>query len=319
MSDVTYRPYRPGDESAINDGFNRVFGLSRSMAEWHWKYALETTRPWIMLALDGEERVLASYSAIVVPMRLGGGEINVGQPVDVYSVPEVRGTKVFTACYEEFCSRFGGSHDLPLIYGFPGGRHYVMGMKLLNYELIRSVGYWRRPARKPRVRLPLVGPRVRRGFDAGSVDDLWRRASHRYPYATVRDGRWFSRRFTGRASVGYDHLAVVAWGAVRAWGVATASGDTLRLADLVWDGESAGSLAALDAELDALAARRGCVQVETWLSGDAEAERKLEALGWARSPEPSDLHMVIRSFDSRIGAREMTERFYLTMGDADLV
>ena len=319
MGDVTYRPYRPGEEVAINNGFNRVFGLARTLEEWRWKYALDTTAPWIMLALDGEDRLLASYSAIVVPMRLGGGPLNVGQPVDVYSVPEVRGTRVFTACYEAFCSRFGGPGNLPLIYGFPGGRHYAMGLKLLQYELLRQVGYWRRGARPTRPRLPLSRTSVRLGFDAGSADDLWRRAAERYPFATIRDGGWLSRRFTGRPGVEYEHLAVHERGTVRAWGVAVPAAGTLRLAELVWDGESARTLAALDRELDAVADRHGCGQVETWLSGDPQAERALEALGWSRCEEPNDLHLVIRSFDEGIDSKAMAERFYLTMGDADLV
>ena len=319
MNDVTCRPYRPGDEISINDGFNRVFGLARPLAEWRWKFALDTTAPWIMIALDREGRLVASYSAIVVPMRLGGRVLNVGQPVDVYSVPEVRGTRAFSTCYEAFCSQFGRPADLPLIYGFPGGRHYVMGLKFLRYELLRPVGYWRRQARRPRLRLPLSRMAVRHGFDAGAADELWRRAAPRYPYATIRDGGWLGRRFTGRPSVEYHHLAVISRGAVRAWGVAVTAPDTLRLAELVWDGESARALAALDTELDALAGRHGCARLETWLSGDPEAERVLKSLGWSRCEEPNDLHLVIRSFDEEIDSKAMAERFYLTMGDADLV
>jgi hypothetical protein len=319
MGEVTCRPYRLGDEVAINDGFNRVFGRARSLAEWRWKFALDTTTPWIMVAVDGEGRIVASYSAIVVPMRLGGRPLSVGQPVDVYSVPEVRGTRAFTTCFETFCAQFGGASDLPLIYGFPGGRHYAMGLKSLRYELLRPVGYWRRQARRRRLRLPLSRTAVRHGFDAGAADELWRRAAPRYPFATIRDGGWLRRRFTGRPGVEYEHLAVRVRGTVRAWGVVAPAAGTLRLAELVWDGESTRTLAALDGELDALADRRGCEQVETWLSGDPEAERALESLGWSRCEEPNDLHLVIRSFDETIDSRAMAERFYLTMGDADLV
>ena len=58
MGEVTCRPYRAGDEVAINDGFNRVFGLQRSLAEWWWKFAPDTTAPWIMLAFDEEGRIV---------------------------------------------------------------------------------------------------------------------------------------------------------------------------------------------------------------------------------------------------------------------
>jgi hypothetical protein len=32
------RLYRPGDEIAINDAFNRIFDRQRSIEEWAWKY-----------------------------------------------------------------------------------------------------------------------------------------------------------------------------------------------------------------------------------------------------------------------------------------
>ena len=320
MGEVTCRPYRAGDEVAINDGFNRVFGLQRSLAEWWWKFAPDTTAPWIMLAFDEEGRIVASYGAIAVPMRLGDLVLRVGQPVDVYSVPEVRGTRVFTTCYEAFCSQYGRPADLPVMYGFPGGRHYEMGLRFLHYELLRPVGYWRRQARGRRVRLPFSRTTVDRGFDADVADELWLRAAPRYPFATIRDGRWLRRRFTGRPGVDYHHLTVrEAHGTVHVGAVAAAAGGTLRLAELVWDGESSGALAALGTEFDALATRLGCAQLETWLGGDPEAERALESDGWLRCQEPNDLHLVIRSFDERIDSRAMAQRFYLTMGDADLV
>ena len=318
-TEVSFRPYRPGDEIGINDGFNRVFGLHRSLSEWRWKFAVDTTSPWIMVAVDGEGRVLAYYGAVEVPMRLGDQHLRVGQPVDVYSVPEVRGTRVFSGCYEAFCSHFGGLADLPLIYGFPGGQHYEMGFKLLHYVRLRPVGYWRRQVRRRFLRLPFGRFTVESGFDAGAVDGLWRRAAPRYPFATIRDARWLGRRFTGRPGVEYRHLAVRRGEAVHAWAVAAAAPGTLRLADLVWDGEDVAALSVLDAELDRLARRLGHARLETWLGGDPDAERALESLGWQNCSEPNDLQLVIRSFTDRVDPGAMGARFYLTMGDSDLV
>lgn len=317
--EVTFRPYRPGDEFGINDGFNRVFGLHRSMPEWRWKFAVDTTRPWIMVAIGSEGRIVAYYGALEVPMRLGGQLLRVGQPVDVYSVPEVRGTRVFSGCYEAFCSHFGGLADLPLIYGFPGGQHYEMGFKLLHYVRLRPVGYWRKRVRRRFLRVPLGRFTVASGFDAGAADGLWRRAAPRYPFATIRNARWLGRRFTGRPGVEYRHIAVRGRNAVHAWAVVAAGPGVLRLADLVWDGEDIAALSVLDAELDRLAGRLSCTLLETWLGGDPDAERALEALGWQSYPEPNNLQLVIRSFTDRVDPTAMGARFYLTMGDSDLV
>ena len=106
---------------------------------------------------------------------------------------------------------------------------------------------------------------------------------------------------------------------MHAWAVATAVAGALRLADLVWDGENVATLSALDAELDRFAKRLGCAELETWLGGDPDAESVIESLGWHRCPEPNDLQLVIRSFTDRVDPEAMGARFYLTMGDSDLV
>ena len=53
--EVVYRPFRVGDEEAVNRGFNEVFRLERSMDEWSWKFPAEPDGRLIMLAeRDGE-------------------------------------------------------------------------------------------------------------------------------------------------------------------------------------------------------------------------------------------------------------------------
>jgi len=37
MSEFIIRPYQKGDEIAINNTFNQVFGTDRSIEEWYWK------------------------------------------------------------------------------------------------------------------------------------------------------------------------------------------------------------------------------------------------------------------------------------------
>jgi hypothetical protein len=101
--------------------------------------------------------------------------------------------------------------------------------------------------------------------------------------------------------------------------VARAQEGTLRWAELVWDGRTAGALVALDGALDRLARRGSCTNLELWLGGDSDAEQIIERLGWARRPCPQDMLIVARSFDSRVDLKRMQGSFYVTMGDSDLV
>jgi len=318
MGEVLYRPYRAGDEVQINAGFNEVFGLNRPLDEWRWKFPERPEGRWITLAVDPAGRVLAHYAAVAMQFRFGREQVRAGQIVDAYSRTEVRGTRVFSNCYERFIEAFGTLDGLPLMFGFPGRKHYEMGLKALKYVAIGSVPY---RVREPRWRPSLAGRRfeIRHGFDALAVDDLWRRAAERYDVAAVRDSRWFARRYGGRPAVEYTHLSAWRNGRVQAWAVARTDAATLRWADLLWDGESAGALVAIDRTLVRLAHRLSCTNLELWFGGDPAAERTLGRLGWVRRPCPQDVLLVARTFDARVDLNRMQRSLYLTMGDSDLV
>jgi hypothetical protein len=317
-ANVTMRPYRPGDEVAINDGFNAVFGLNRSLDEWRWKFPEQPEGRFIMLASDPTGRVLAHYGAVAGRAQFGDRSVRAGQIVDAYSLKEVRGTRVFSTCYEHFINAYGNPEGLPLMFGFPGRRHYEMGLKALKYVPIGPVPYWSRRARR-RMVLPAWRFETRHGFDADGVNDLWRRVAVRYDVTIVRDAEWLARRYDGRPGVNYRHLSVWRRGQVRAWAVARAQEGVLRVAELIWDGEDGGVLAVLNQALDRMASRLLCARLELWLGNDPSAEHALLECGWDRQPCPLDMLMVARSFDPLVDLDRMQQSCYVTMGDSDLV
>jgi hypothetical protein len=318
MGEVIYRPYRSGDEVEINAGFNEVFGLSRSLDEWRWKFPESPEGRWIMLAVDPGGRVLAHYAAVAMQFRFGREQVRAGQIVDAYSRTEVRGTRVFSSCYERFIEAFGTPEGLPLMFGFPGRRHYEMGLKALKYVPIGSVPYWVHETKR---RALFAGRRfeIRHGFDALAVDDLWLRAAQRYDVAAVRDSSWFARRYWGRPAVEYTHLSAWRHNRVHAWAVVRATAGTLKWAELVWDGETAAALVTIDRAVARLARRHSCTSLELWFGGDPAAERTFGRLGWARHLCPQDVLLVARTFETRVDLNRMQGNLYLTMGDSDLV
>ncbi|MGE5235285.1 MAG: GNAT family N-acetyltransferase [Acidobacteriota bacterium] len=316
MSEVEYRCFRPGDEAAINEGFNRVFGTDRPLEEWYWKFPPQAGGRWVFLACAEDGRVLAHYGAQMVRLCVDGLAVRAGHVVDVYSVPEVRGTHVFTLCYEKFITAFGSPTNLQMIIGFPGRRHYEMGLKALNYIRLGEATYWRR-SRRPS--LPRLGFRAREGFDPVTAEDLWLRAQVRYPVALVRDAERLRQRYTNRPGVKYVHLTVWRRGEPHAWGVAREVEGTLRIADLVWDGREPAALAAVDYAFGRVAGRFGCTKCEMWLRGDPEAEAALARVGWRQERNPLDLLLLAREIDPRVDFDALARRGYFTMGDSDLV
>jgi hypothetical protein len=322
VSEIQHRRYRPGDEEAINQGFNDVFGLQRSLAEWHWKFAVEPEGRWIMLGVGEHGRVLAHYGAVPVRLQAGTLEVRAGQIVDVYSRPEARTglatARAFLTTVDTFIRELCTPDQLALCYGFPSGRPLKLGSLRSGYTQMppQRVHMLRRPAQGRGLLLHFH--RVGSGFDPAAVDQLWQRARNRYAIAARRDAAWLRRRLTGRPGVEYTHL--VAWrrGAPAACAVVRAMGKFLQWVELVWDGEDVRALAALDRRVAAIARAAGCERMEMWLDGDRAATEALVALGWDELENP-EVRLVVHSFHSEIDPASVPGRFYLTMSDADLI
>ena len=318
MGDVVYRQYRDGDEVAINDGFNRVFRTERSLEDWRWKYPAEPEGRWITVAVDATGAVLAQYGAVPTRWRLGSLTVRTGQIVDAFSVPEVRGRRVFSDLYEEFVRLLCNPQGLAVGFGFPGRRHYEMGLRQLRYVDLGTVPYFRREA-QPDPRLPGFGSDLREGFDAEALEELWQRCGHRYNYAALRDASHARRRFTGRPGVDYLHLRALREGVTHAWAVARPLRGILRCADLIWDGRDSRALEGLDYGLRRAADQLGCAACDLWLRGDEAAEHELKRVGWVQGPSPEDVVFVARTFHPEIDLEVLRPRLYLTLGDSDLV
>ena len=318
MGDVTIRQYRPGDEVAINDGFNAVFGLSRSLDEWAWKFPAEPDGRWIMLAVDQQGSVIAQYGAVPSRLRIDDTVARAGQIVDAYSRIEVRGQRVFTDTYLRFVAELCHPEGIAFGFGFPGRRHYEMGLRALGYELVGPAPYWRRSTGR-RAGWPWRRRRLRTGWDQDTYSRLWAEAAGRYTCGALRDASWMARRFTGRPEFSYLHVAVWRGNRPAAWVVARPERGVLRCGDLVWDGVDPAALEEASQALVRAARRLGCADLDMWLGGDPVAEGCLAGLGWRREPSPDDLLFVARSFHPAVDLERIRQSMYLTFADSDLV
>lgn len=296
------RALRPTDEPAVRDGFERAFGVRRSLEEWRWKFDPRPHGRAIEVAFDARGELVAHYAALPVEMQRQERHFLAGQIVDVFTRRKLglfRRRGPLTRTIESLVARCCGPGRLELLYGFPS---------LRALELGRATGVYPAEAAVPRLQAPLapVAPPsrlarrlVQRGFDASGLDALWSAAALRYPLAAVRDAAWYRRRFLDRPGVAYEQLGVRRRGRPAAWAVVRAEPERLRWADLVWDGESAADL-------------------ELWLSGDDEAAGVLRDLGWRAEPHP-ELRLAARSFVADLEHQELVRRLYLTLADSDLV
>jgi hypothetical protein len=325
--DYTVRPYRPGDEEAINQGFNRAFRRDRSLDEWAWKFPIEPEGRLIMVAESNGE-LLAHYSALRLRFQVEDEVWPTGHVVDVFATRPVRSgislRGAFVATGEEFYRHFGADGDTPLFYGFPGPRHRRQGELQLSYDEMpfQPATYLTRRPPEPSSRIRRLRYRAEPARDwEPRLDDLWQRVRRSYPVATVRDAEWALRRLAGHPTVRYHRFLVMPRFGRRplGWVAFRTDQSRCRWVDLLWDHRHPGVLELIHHLSARLAVQTGAESEELWLTGDREGVARLEARGFVAMPEPNDLMMTSRKFTSEIDYSRFDGRVYLTMADCDLV
>ena len=321
------RLWAPGDEVAINDGFNRVFGKDRSLEEWAWKYGAGSPPLPIVAAWDGNSLV-AHNGGIPTRFQVDGRRITALQGADTLSLAAAERRSEWREAWQGVMDLFAeiaaADFGASLLYGFTGGRavsHMVRRARWDSVEPRRIPLYVRRqrPAGRSLAsrffRARLIGDHE------PALDTLWDRAGRRYPVAVVRDAEHCRRRLGGHPSVRYHRWLItprlsstpVAFVAFRI------DGGVVRWVDLVWDGRP-GALELIDHLSRQLAEQTGAGSEELWLDGDEEAAGWLEVFGFEGGPDPSGVARVTRFLDDSLDAESFApDRYYTTMADADLV
>jgi hypothetical protein len=326
-AELVFRPFRPGDEVGVNDGFNSAFNLNRSLDEWAWKFPPQPEGRLIMLA-EIERDLLAHYAGMPVRFTIDGRTWDAAQIVDVYSTRAARRgftrKGVWVQTVEAFFETFGRSGRAPLLYGFPSPRPLRLGVLQLGYDAVepQPINYLSRdPAIATSGRLRHLY-RVELAADwEPRLDILWQRVKKDYPVAAIRDADRALYRLAGHPTIRYHRFLVlprigrtpVAFAAFRT------DEERCRWVDVLWDHGHPGAFELLIHLSAELARRNGAAIEELWLNGDADGQARLENRGFVAGEVPGQLVMVARAFDPELDVTALDQRVYLTMADADLV
>jgi len=325
--DITIRPYRAGDEEAVNLAFNEIFGASRSLEEWSWKFPVSHHGRLIIVAERGG-RILAQYAAVEVRFGIADRTVRAGQIVDVFSHREalhgLERNPVLVETVESFFDEYGRSGRVPLLFGFPSPRHRRLGVLRLGYDSmpVQPITYLsRRPPRPAAGRRRLLYRAEPARDWEPRLDQLWSRVRSSYPVATVRDAEWAVRRLAGHPRIRYHRFLVFPRLAAHPVAFVAFRTDSGRCCwvDLIWDHEHPGALEMVLHLSSTLCAQTGCGVEELWLNGDPGGRARLEAAGFESTGEPQNLAMVARAFDDGIDLQAFDGRVYITMADGDLV
>jgi len=321
------RLWAPGDEVAVNNAFNRVFGKDRSLEEWAWKYGADSPPLPIVAAWDGRALV-AHIGGIPVRVEVDGQRIKALQGADTMSLAAAERRPEWRDAWRDVMDRFAqiatADFGVALIYGFTGGHAVSHMVRRARYNSVapRRIPLYvrrRRPSGRSLASRFFSARLI--GDDEPALDRLWDRASRRYPVAVVRDSEHARRRLSFHPSVHYHRWLITPRlsSTPAAFVAFRTDGGVIRWVDLVWDGRP-GALELVDHLSRELARRHGCAREELWLDGDSEAARWLQVFGFEGGPDPSGVTRVIRFLDESLDPESFApERYYTTMADADLV
>jgi hypothetical protein len=195
------RPASSGDLPALGALFEEVFGATRPPAVWTWKY-FHNPRGTTSMVCEAGGRIVSHCGGTPVRFRDYGTELVALQSVDFMSSPTYPGGigrgGVFVRTAEKFFEAFCGPSKVPLVYGFPGERHRILGERLLGYRPVERVAELRMaPRGEGRAIEPLSGRDLalfaRVPVDLGALRDevylRWRYLDHplwRYGKVSVR-------------------------------------------------------------------------------------------------------------------------------------
>jgi hypothetical protein len=316
------RPYQIGDEIAINDSFNRVFGLCRPLADWLRKFAT----PWqpekfISLALQqaanpASPEVVAQFATLPLRMQCDGALLLGAQGVDAFSMPHIRTTRLYPRTVEHFFAHFVENGPVEYVYGFAGTRNTQLLVRHHHFQTTQQAPLWQRSHWPWRYRLPLpaFGLRVQEGFSAELHERLWHACRARYRFCTIRDALYYQYRFPAESGL-YRHFVCIGREGPQAGVVVRELHGLLTVVDWLWDGADSRAIDLLERAL--YKAFPSLLQQQMWLGGDAALQAHLARRDWQPAPLPHPNHLITR-WRASAQPPAAAAQPYLTMADADL-
>jgi len=208
------RPARESDIPGLSVLFREVFNAERTNELWRWKL-FQNPRGFASFVCEADGRIVAHCAGVPVRFIDFEREYVALQSVDFMSSPTYLGGigrgGVFVRTVEQFFRTYCGPSAIPMVYGFPGERHRVLGERLLGYRSVEPIYEWTIESQGNRgSALPLTETVLDEfgvsSLQFGAVRDLpylrWRYLAHpSADYRMVGVNRLFSSGFAAAAIV----------------------------------------------------------------------------------------------------------------------
>lgn len=277
MRELDVRPYRPGDEPAIRELFQRTYGREMSSTYWRWRFVESPGgHAFIELAWDGD--TLAGHYA-VTPLRMlvGGATIRAGLSGTTMTHRDYRGRGLFVDLARSTYARMA-DEGLDYVWGFPNTNSHRGFIERLEWFDIHEV-----PTLEGRIDALPAPPQSAHGIEeiqraTGEVDALWERLRSETSVSVIRDAAYLNWRFADNPAEQYRLF--VHRGAQECDGLAVTKryGDAVQVVEVLADDDSDAGLALIE-EAVRSARSQGAARVNLWLNVGTRLHRRLEKWG----------------------------------------
>jgi len=128
VMEITYRSFRPGDESQLLDLYNSVFAASRTAGQWWWEHADNPAgHGEIMLAFAGP-RLIGHVGGIPLGFRQGRQHVRMSRIQHAVVHPDFQRRGVFTQTLVRLMEKLAAA-GVDVAVAFPhDGRHSMPGI-----------------------------------------------------------------------------------------------------------------------------------------------------------------------------------------------
>jgi len=334
LTPIEIRQYRPGDELAILDCFNRIFSAvdvtfkPRELDFWRWQFEANPSGSHITLALAPEGKVVGQFGAIVQSVYFDGGRTLFSQGVDhmadrAYRRRFKRGTMLAQMGYH-FAEDFGGAGPdrVTLMWGAPVPAAWRTGQAAVSYEVIRTQS-----------KLGIAPGQMRLG-PAGRVDveeqsefpeevfELFLKCTEEHRAIALRDKAHLDWRFKDHPSFDYRIAAarrggeLVGYGVYRVGDFDHQSGEGYVADWLVKPGDREATQALL-AWFDEVSQNTGVPRLTAVFPDTIDEWERFQDAGFGT--RPSSYFLIGRQYVRGYDMPWVHKHWYYTLGDTDLI
>jgi hypothetical protein len=311
------RPYKNGDELAINELFKEVFKKDQSDL-WGWKFMSRGAPSYAILAFR-DERLVAQYTGLSRDFSENGRIISGVHICDVMVHPRARGQMkldgAFVSTAKTFIERnVGENKRFQFSYGFPNRRVLALAMRLGLYEKVTPLFlFYRQKLRNYHKTMWSLAPFL--SWQWPCVDELWKQMQKDFANGVigVRDSAYLKWRYKEHPENSYFFLGLKKRFQRKLTAVAVVRrvGDRGIIVDVLARKKHFLLLVRL---AEAYLSRMGISQVEVFLSGGFRYV--MDNSGFELTETDITVPRIIWAGDRPV--QEIKDRLFLMIGDSDL-